>query len=333
MVQKIDRFTKLFLPVTLTIALATSCGSNSAPNATNNLQSSEAECQAIKHEAGQTKICGHPTEIVALGPYMLGILLSLGVQPAGYAETRYIGSNNFGEKLQQIKYLGKYVNSNPINVGTRNEPSLEVLVKLNPDLILGEGTSSQKFANLSRIAPTLLFTGSEDEEWKSSLKKIAQALGREEKAQQVIKAHEQRVAEARADLAPVASQKKVLLLDYNPSMSGFGVDSGESYAGGLLEDLGFPLVTPTNKQAELISLEALPQLAEDADIIFVMASGNSSVAQVRKKWEETSLLRKLPASQAQQVYFVDYQLWSRTYGPIAAKLMIDQIRELLLESN
>ncbi len=64
-----------------------------------------------------------------------------------------------------------------------------------------------------------------------------------------------------------------------------------------------------------------------------MASGDSSVDQVRQVWESNSILQSLPAYQSNQVYFVDYQLWSRIQGAIAAELVIDQVRELLLTKN
>ena len=113
------------------------------------------------------------------------------------------------------------------------------------------------------------------------------------------------------------------------------VFADETFAGALLQDLGFKLVTPEGLQASSseipISLETLPQL--NSDRIIVMASGKSNVEKIEKVWQQNPILRSLPAFQAGQVYFVDYQLWSRIRGPIATKLIIKQIRSLFLEPN
>ncbi|WP_289500775.1 hypothetical protein [Gloeocapsopsis sp. IPPAS B-1203] len=53
------------------------------------------------------------------------------------------------------------------------------------------------------------------------------------------------------------------------------------------------------------------------------------MSQVEKIWQQNLILRSLKASQNNQVYFVDYQLWGRIRGPIAAELMIEQIQTLL----
>jgi iron complex transport system substrate-binding protein len=81
----------------------------------------------------------------------------------------------------------------------------------------------------------------------------------------------------------------------------------------------------------VISLEMLPELKPD--LIIVMASGDSRVDQIKQVWESNSVLRSLSAYQKNQVYFVDYQLWSRIQGAIAAELMIHQIREMLLNQS
>ena len=64
-----------------------------------------------------------------------------------------------------------------------------------------------------------------------------------------------------------------------------------------------------------------------------MASVDSSVEQVRAVWQQNHVLQALPASQAEQVYFVDCQLWSRIEGPISAELILDEVRALLLQSS
>jgi ferric hydroxamate transport system substrate-binding protein len=76
-------------------------------------------------------------------------LLALGIQPVGVAD---------------IRGYQKYVNVQPslaesvVDIGTRQEPSLEAIAQLKPDLILGVELRHQTiYDTLSAIAPTLLF--------------------------------------------------------------------------------------------------------------------------------------------------------------------------------
>lgn len=156
-------------------------------------------------------------------------------------------------------------------------------------------------------------------------------MDREQRARQVIEQHNQRITTARTELESITRDSKVLLLEMS-GLDSIEVFTNETYAGGLLKDLGFRLVIPDRSQATLeqinISLEILPQL--DTDIIIVMASGNNSLEKIKKEWEQSPILLSLSASKAGRVYFVDYQLWSRITGPIATELIIDQVRKLLL---
>ncbi|MBD2073534.1 iron-siderophore ABC transporter substrate-binding protein [Phormidium sp. FACHB-592] len=293
---------------------------------------SNTVCQGIQHRSGTTKVCGQLLDVVALDPHALDLLLALGIQPIGYAEDRraLVGSPTSGKPTIQIKYLGDRLTRPPIHVGTWQFPSLETILKLKPDLILGRIQPSL-YANLTQIAPTLPLATSDQERWQNSLLKLGKAMNREALAQATIAQHQQRMAITRTDLKPLTQRAKILLLSVS-AMNQIQIFTDDTYAGGLLKELGFQLVVPEPlpmQQSEInISLETLPQL--QTDTIIVMASGNSSVESVSKAWWNNAILRSLPASQTQRVYFVDYQLWSRIEGPISAELILKQIRSLLL---
>lgn len=97
-----------------------------------------SECRVIEHDLGETEICGQPERVVALGSYELDLLLSLGIEPVGYAEDgrALVGSPQPGKPVVGVKYLGDRLTNKPIHVGTWQAPSLETILKLQPDLIL-----------------------------------------------------------------------------------------------------------------------------------------------------------------------------------------------------
>lgn len=296
--------------------------------------STSPECQFVSHDFGKTEICSQPQRVIALSPYELDLSLALGVQPVGYAEDSraLVGSPGLGEAMS-VKYLGNRITHPPTYVGTWQSPSLEAILKLKPDLILRQYLDQTLYDHLSQIAPVILpnLDGNFDK-WQEDILILGQVMKREVQAQQVLKTYQQEISRINLELQPISQTQQVLLV----SMSDIGaieVFTDKTFAGDLLKDLGFQLIIP--KPALLgsgvitISLETLPQL--QPEIIIVMASGNSSVKQVKALWLDHPILKGLPASRAGRVYFVDYQLWSRITGPIAAELMINEVRELLVQ--
>lgn len=292
-----------------------------------------SNCQVIKHDLGETQICGQPQRIVALDPQALDLLLALGIEPIAYAEDRraLVGSPKTGESIVSVKYLGDRLTTNPVHVGISQSPSLEAILVLKPDLIVGSYMGSTEYQLLSKIAPTLLPLDLEvPDRWRTKIQILGQALRREEIASAVLELHDRQIQKAKANLEDHQGELILLL-----SMSGLDyieVFSQNSFAGKLLEDIGFTLFIPTQlgfADTEIvISPEVLPQLKPDR--IVVMASGNSKVDRIQQIWKENRILRSLPAYQADRVYFVDYQLWSRITGSIAAELILDEIQKFLL---
>ncbi|MBE9079853.1 iron-siderophore ABC transporter substrate-binding protein [Romeria aff. gracilis LEGE 07310] len=331
--MKVELRAKFWVLGALMLFFISACSSRSQKPSEIEAQPSVGDCQIIQHEAGETEICGNPQKAAVLGPHMLDILLSLGEQPAGYAEWYTEG---VGNPVTEIPVLDSRVTTQPLNLGLRNTPSLEALVKLKPDIILGESLHEPYYSKFSDIAPTLLFSG-QGNDWKHSIPKIAQVFGREEQAQKVIEAHRQKLAETRAELAPVTDRYPRVLIFATPQLpNSINVRTGESLSGTLFEQLGFELALPKNQQAEFgeipVSLEVLPQL--EADIVIVIVTDylhDDAMEQVKQAWKQNPITQSMQASKEGRVYFVEYYTWgSNMRGPIAADIILDETRQLLL---
>jgi len=295
-------------------------------------------CRSVHHDAGITEICGVPQRVVALDPHAMDLLLSLGIQPIGYAEVEValLEPFNLGAPMQ-VKYLGDRLTEPPTYIGTRSQPSLEAILQLKPDLIVGEDVGQFNYEILSRLAPTILLRGSEADQWQRNIQALAKAFSAEDKAQDVIAAHYQNIETVRAELSPMTAQRRTLLLASNGKTFDVFHDE-QDYAGSLLRELGISLISveralnlPADQEYPSLSLEVLPQL--EPDLISVMTSAENTVEAERERWKQNPILRSLPAYQNNQVYFVDYQLWSRIRGAIAAELIIQQVQSFLLEDN
>ncbi|MEM7062506.1 MAG: ABC transporter substrate-binding protein [Cyanobacteria bacterium P01_B01_bin.77] len=105
--------------------------------------SESSDCRTVEHKVGETEICGNPQKIVALGPYVLEHLLALNIQPVGYADHIEFHQGDYSNPSQQIPYLGDFITQPLANVGLAYTPSIESILQIQPDLILGvEGNNA-----------------------------------------------------------------------------------------------------------------------------------------------------------------------------------------------
>jgi iron complex transport system substrate-binding protein len=320
-------------------SLTVACSNNPAAK-----KSSATNCQTLEHDRGETKICNQPQKIVAIGPNMLEMLLALGIQPIGYADYFSLPASKFDRPSEQIPFLGSRVTKQPLNIGSADDPSLETIAQLQPDLILGDVYSNQDEYNLlSQIAPTLLYTYAVDEQWQSQIRAIAQALGKSEQAEQVIKQYTDRIAQTKQALQPVvAKYPQVLLLGSERLEQGIEIDpyNHDSYCSALLKDLGFQIVFPPNGEGKegqggKLSLEILPQL--DSDLIIVQGYNsnfsnvkgnlvNHQITGVKQEWNNNAIAQSLAASKSNRVYFTSAYLCRGISGPIGAEIFLQQIQ-------
>jgi iron complex transport system substrate-binding protein len=170
----------------LTVTTVTACQdlvNRSSVGSTSNSSSSN-ECRNFEHEMGTTKVCGQPQRIVVLGPYYLDPLLSLGVQPVAYGDHAVLHQGDYYDRpSQQIPYVGDRITQPIANFGLSYSPSIEAMVKVKPDLIIGSSDmNAQQYKTFDQIAPTLLLTWDETE---TNLRTIARSVNRSQQAEQV----------------------------------------------------------------------------------------------------------------------------------------------------
>jgi len=343
---------RLLLWIALTVGAIFACQrrvDQATVDSTSSPVQSEAQtdCQIIQHELGETEVCGQPQRIVVLGPYLLEPLLALGVQPTAFADHEAVSQRDYDNPSQQIPYLEGYITQPVVNVGTASNPSVESILKVQPDLILGTEWNANEYETFSNIAPTLLLKWGEPE---MALRAIAQAVNRTEQAEQVLIETEQRVITAREDFAPiVADHPKVLLLSSLNLQEMYLGTSAHGMCSSLIEEMGFQLVTPPSFEwsdpvsPPPISIETLPQMNEADAVIMLGSNFNSSeqstgddqfeadqLADIKQSWEESAIAQSLDASKSGRVYFIPAYLCLGLPGPIGTELYLEELKEQLL---
>ncbi|MEM6452135.1 MAG: iron-siderophore ABC transporter substrate-binding protein [Cyanobacteria bacterium P01_D01_bin.105] len=332
-----------FLTLLLSVALLSIACQRSSIESTTAAESAStaADCRVVAHEMGETKVCGQPQRVAVLTPHLLDSILSLGVQPFAYAQMGIVNSQTFDQPEAQIPYLGSYVTTQPINLGSRRSPSLERLAQSKPDVILGEPWHiKEQYDFLSQIAPTLLFSDvgpNDDQHWRHSINGIAKALEREEQAKDLLERYPEQIAVAREKLAPVVAAYPRVLAIAPDDLAGTIFFMEDSTASNLLREIGFEIVTSEASSLlpdsnSPVSIEVFPQI--DTDLIFVMAwSENeaSSRDKIKQQWGNHPLLSQMPAFKDGHIFFLDYFLWaSNTRGPITYQLILEELPNMLL---
>jgi len=336
---------RLWLAVFLLFAIA-SCNSTpvSSPKQFSRVSSGTTNCRTIEHQMGTTEVCGRPEKIVVLGSSLLEALLALGMQPAGFADRIPFHRGNYDNPRAQIPYLGSQITGQPANLGLDYNPSIEAILKTQPDLIVGTEANRSHYQTLSKIAPTLLFKRFDS---KTSLRAIAQATEQTERADQLLAQTEQQIAEGRAALTAVAvTQPRVLMLVSSSAQEFYLISHTNSVCGSLIDDLGFQLVYPPGlSEADLerpspLSLEVLPQL-NDADSIILLAYDwdnfqgtdrfeDNQLQTLKQVWKQNAIAQSLKASKAGRVYFMPAYLCLGLPGPIGTELYLNELEKQLL---
>lgn len=337
-----------YLLLVLAIVVVSACGSTT----TNQTQPRDSQtvigdCRLVSHKMGETEICGKPQKVAVLTPPMLDRILALGVQPAAYAEAVDLNIQTYDNPTEQIPYLGQWVKTQPVSVGSRDAPSLEGLTLLQPDLILGEEWQNNPYSLMTQIAPTLILDDYEKpgDFWQTTITGIAKALEREDRLEELLAEHEQQIVQARAALQPVLqSYPRVFVISSNVAATEITLRP-LSNTVRLLKEIGFEVVQPENVQRNLgkieISAEILSEVEADSMVVISawddyskhFKNGIKAEDAMPERWEKVPLLNSLPVSQQDRVFFVDYYLWGDTIsGPLSDKLILEALPNLLLDS-
>ena len=343
--MKVLGFKKFLILIIVLGGAIASCQSQSNNSETS--ASDKTDCRIIEHKAGETKVCDRPQRIVVLGPNVLEPLLALGVQPVAFADHLTYHQQDFDNPKEQIPYLGSLITQPIDNVGTAYEPSIEAIVKVKPDLIIGTEANVKQYDTLSQIAPTILLNWTEPEE---NLKAIAQAVNRTQQAEQLLTETDRRIATARETFAPVVANNPDLLLFSSTQLKEIIPLQPNATCTSLPAKLGFqpvsmlePEAFKPNSPPPPISIEKLPELNE-ADSVIVLGYdfdggkeannfNKNQLSKIKQAWKENAIAQSLDASKAGRVYFIPAYLCLGLPGTIGTELYLEELEQQLLISK
>lgn len=285
------------------------CGSHEEPSGS----------ATVKHAMGSTTVPEDPQRIVILDSDKFDSLCALGLADKVVGAIEIEGG--------QPTYLGPTLANVP-TIGTIQEPSVEKIAALKPDLIIGSKfRTPDLYAPLSKIAPTV-FTENVGSTWKENFLLDGQALRRGDQAKQLLSTYEQQAEKvgqevngAGADASIVRFLKGTIRV-YGPT----------SFSGLVLEDAGISrpefqrLEGEEDRRFTEVSQEEINLV--DGKIIYVSAYGEESNAS-RDEMLQSSLWKTLQASKDGKVYIVKDETWMTGIGVVAAGAILEDLKTSL----
>ena len=275
------------------------------------MASAFASAVTVKDAKGEFTLDKTPNRVVALEYSFVDALAQVGVSPVGVAD-----DNKVDRILPQVREKITAWQS----VGTRSQPSLEVIASLKPDLIIADPSRhTAVFEELKKIAPTVMFD-SRHESYQGNLEtaqKIGDLMGKSAEMKAKIKEHNDYIANIAKNLG-VQGKKASFGTSREDK---FNIQNDNGYVGSFLTTLGFAPTKLNSDQAFVeINLEQL--VMEKPEYLFIAHYRDESIA---RKWEAEPLWKAIPAVKANHVYSVDSDMWARGRGLEASKIMAKQI--------
>lgn len=275
------------------------------------MASAFASAVTIKDAKGEFTLDKTPSRVVALEYSFVDALAQVGVSPVGVAD-----DNKVDRILPQVREKIAAWQS----VGTRSQPSLEVIASLKPDLIIADPSRhTAVFEELKKIAPTVMFD-SRHESYQENLEtaqKIGDLVGKSSEMKAKINEHNDYIANIAKNLG-VQGKKASFGTSREDK---FNIQNDNGYVGSFLTTLGFAPTKLNSDQAFVeINLEQL--VMEKPEYLFIAHYRDESIA---RKWEAEPLWKAIPAVKANRVYSVDSDMWARGRGLEASKIMAKQI--------
>ncbi len=180
----------------------------------------------IQHALGETCVPAQSQRVIALSVPTLGDALALGVKPI--ASIVYFDN--------PPPYLAKHLESIEI-LGKEEQPNIEKILALKPDLIVGIKYSTEAIYNqLSQIAPTVVDDWEGYPSWRDHFNFVAEVLGKTEEAKQVWANYHQRIDSLKTALGDRLQDLEISFVHI--CCGTIDIDLKNSFNGSILAELG-----------------------------------------------------------------------------------------------
>jgi iron complex transport system substrate-binding protein len=318
--RPVSRTLRWALLTTTLIAALAACGSvedDDSGSATDAAKAgaSSAFPVTIRHKFGDTKIPAAPERVVVIGnggTDDIDALYALGITPVA------VSKDSFSSDGVYPWLKGKMDPQKTKLLDTVNGVDYEQVAALHPDLILATSdfTLDKDYKKLSAVAPTVGFaTAWGQQTWQEHVQVVGKAVGKEQRAEKVVKETEADIAAVKAKHPKMAGKTYSLSIGNTPAKI-FTIASENDFAAKLMSELGLGL-TPSVKNIKTVSgsptgelsFEQLDRL--DADLVVIAFTTKD----LRKAFESSTLVKNMSAVKNGHYLVTDTETVSQLRSP------------------
>lgn len=314
------------------VFLLAACGNNEGTQKSDENTNESTESITVTDAYDETTFEEVPERVVVLEWVYAEDLLALGIQPVGMADI---------ENYHNWVNIELELSEDVVDVGTRQEPNLEAIAELNPDVIITAGYRHEGIMDsLEEIAPTLAFNpypeegqGNQFEEMKTTFNKLGTLFQKEDKATEVINGMEETFTSVAQEISDANVENNSFVLsqaytsDNNPVLRLF---KDNAMAVQIMEQLGLENAYESEGFQlygyDEASVEAL-QNFQDANFFYIVQEDDNIFTNQlagNPAWENLSFVEE------GNTYGLPGDTW--TYGgPLSAEVFANQIKNALTE--
>ncbi|KWH15990.1 iron ABC transporter substrate-binding protein [Burkholderia territorii] len=272
-----------------------------------------------------------PQRVVALDFMFAESAIALDIVPVGMADTAFY-PGWLGYESERLAHV--------TDIGSRQEPGLEAIAAVKPDLIIGVGfRHAPIFAALDRIASTILFqfspNVSEDGvpvtqlDWMRQIfRTIGAVTGRDARAKAIEGKLDAGIARNAARLAAAGRRgERIALLQDLGLPDRYWAYTGNSTSAGLARALGLdPWPKKPTREGTLYVTSADLLRQRDLAVLFVTATGTDVPLSSKL---DSPVWRFVPALRERRIALVERNIWGFG-GPMSALKLADVMTDTLL---
>ncbi|MFC3844032.1 ABC transporter substrate-binding protein [Paenibacillus sp. MAH-36] len=295
---------------------------SNSPTPSPSAQPSSSTAYTVKHAMGETKITGTPKKVVVLTNEGTEAVLSLGIKPVGAVKS----FTSTGDWYEHIKADMQGVTV----VGDENQPNLELIASLKPDLIIGNKLRQEKvYQQLSAIAPTV-FSEKLMGDWQINYRVYAEALNKKAEGDKIIGDFENRIT-AFKQKAGDKLNTKVSIVRFMPGK--VRIYMKDTFSGVVLKKLGFQRPAPQDQEkfADDVQKERIPDMNGDVLFYFTYENDKGEGSKIEQEWLNDPLWKNLDVVKKGNVQHVSDAIWNTAGGIKAANLLLDDLEKYFLK--
>ncbi|MCV9884433.1 ABC transporter substrate-binding protein [Metabacillus halosaccharovorans] len=280
----------------IALFLLAACGNESVDSTAGEketvIETNESKEQTITYLNKEYTVTSNPTKIVTASQEAMEDAAILGVKPIGAIATGGMFSEYLGDSMSEATEIGE-----------KTQPSIEKLLQLEPDVILGTSKFQPEVAEkLTDVAPMIPISHISTN-WKDNLLVLAELTDKKEEANQIIADYESSILEVKENVSGSMEDQQVLMIRIRGG--NLFIYSRDIYFNPVLyQDLGLPVpeAVKAAKSQEMITLEKLAEINPDYLFVQFEEQENADAPDRLKELQENAIWKSMNAVENENVF-------------------------------